>query len=102
MHPSTTTLSTSDPPHKVLHPLILQQKQQQLLRSESMTTASTALEKLQAGAFRSLIQHLQDHASEISNIDLMSTAGFCRNCLAKVRQHAFVVLYIFKLSRTWI
>ena len=43
------------------------------------------LEKLQAGAFRSLIQHLQTYSEEVSNIDLMTLAGFCRNCLAKVR-----------------
>jgi sulfite reductase alpha subunit-like flavoprotein len=43
------------------------------------------LEPLQAAAFRSLCQHLQQHSSQVSNMDLMTLAGFCRNCLAKVR-----------------
>lgn len=34
-----------------------------------------------ATAFRRLIQHLQ-HRTDVQNIDLMGTAGFCRNCLA--------------------
>lgn len=42
------------------------------------------LEPLQAAAFRSLCQHLQLHSAEVSNMDLMTLAGFCRNCLAKV------------------
>mmetsp|Transcript_26440 Transcript_26440/g.39099 ORF Transcript_26440/g.39099 Transcript_26440/m.39099 type:complete len:376 (-) Transcript_26440:1902-3029(-) len=41
------------------------------------------IEKLQAGAFRSLCQHLKDHSNEVQNIDLMAVSGFCRNCLAK-------------------
>ncbi len=38
--------------------------------------------ELEAAAFRRLIAHLQSH-TEIQNIDLMITADFCRNCLAK-------------------
>ena len=58
----------------------------QSFQSQSSTVTSvSALEKLQAGAFRSLLQHLQNYSNEISNIDLMTTSGFCRNCLAKVR-----------------
>ena len=34
-----------------------------------------------ATAFRRLIAHLQ-HRIDVQNIDLMGTAGFCRNCLA--------------------
>ena len=34
-----------------------------------------------ATAFRRLIAHLQ-HRTDVQNIDLMGTAGFCRNCLA--------------------
>ena len=41
------------------------------------------LEKLQAGAFRQLCLHLQERSDEVQNMDLMSLAGFCRNCLAK-------------------
>jgi len=36
----------------------------------------------EAAAFRALIAHLQQR-SDVQNIDLMSIAGFCRNCLAK-------------------
>ncbi|MSO72053.1 MAG: DUF1244 domain-containing protein [Rhodospirillaceae bacterium] len=38
--------------------------------------------KAEAAAFRGLVQHLQKR-SDVQNIDLMNTAGFCRNCLAK-------------------
>lgn len=34
-----------------------------------------------ATAFRRLVAHLQ-HRTDVQNIDLMGTAGFCRNCLA--------------------
>lgn len=37
---------------------------------------------LQAAAFRRLVQHLQKR-TDVQNIDLMDTAGFCRNCLSK-------------------
>ena len=36
----------------------------------------------EAAAFRGLIAHLQQR-TDVQNIDLMNTAGFCRNCLAK-------------------
>jgi hypothetical protein len=38
--------------------------------------------KAEAAAFRGLVQHLQKR-SDVQNIDLMNTAGFCRNCLSK-------------------
>ena len=69
--PSSSSVHPKDPP---IHPFLV----------PSSSTAA-ALEQLQAGAFRSLIQHLQDYSHDISNIDLMTLAGFCRNCLAKVR-----------------
>lgn len=34
-----------------------------------------------AAAFRRLIEHLGDR-TDVQNIDLMTLAGFCRNCLA--------------------
>ena len=37
--------------------------------------------ELQAAAFRRLLQHL-DARKDVHNIDLMTLAGFCRNCLA--------------------
>ena len=39
--------------------------------------------ELQAGAYESLCRHLQERSDEVSNIDLMTSSGFCRNCLAK-------------------
>eukprot|EP00548_Thalassiothrix_antarctica_P013210 CAMPEP_0194174800 /NCGR_PEP_ID=MMETSP0154-20130528/8948_1 /TAXON_ID=1049557 /ORGANISM="Thalassiothrix antarctica, Strain L6-D1" /LENGTH=381 /DNA_ID=CAMNT_0038888373 /DNA_START=27 /DNA_END=1169 /DNA_ORIENTATION=+ len=41
------------------------------------------IEKLEAGAFRSLCRHLSERSDEVQNIDLMTVSGFCRNCLAK-------------------
>ena len=43
-----------------------------------MTDLDTQLE---AAAFRRLLEHLRVR-SDVQNIDLMITAGFCRNCLA--------------------
>ena len=37
---------------------------------------------LEAAAFRRLRQHLMVDRPEVQNIDLMTLAGFCRNCLA--------------------
>ncbi|MGH8172892.1 MAG: DUF1244 domain-containing protein [Rhodanobacteraceae bacterium] len=37
--------------------------------------------ELEAAAFRRLLEHL-NRRSDVQNIDLMITAGFCRNCLA--------------------
>lgn len=36
----------------------------------------------EAAAFRALVAHLQER-SDVQNIDLMTLAGFCRNCLSK-------------------
>ncbi|HJO36323.1 MAG: DUF1244 domain-containing protein [Pseudomonadota bacterium] len=36
----------------------------------------------EAAAFRRLLAHLQQR-TEVQNIELMTLAGFCRNCLAK-------------------
>jgi hypothetical protein len=43
-----------------------------------MTDRSTELE---AAAFRRLVAHLRAR-TDVQNIDLMITGGFCRNCLA--------------------
>ena len=37
--------------------------------------------EIEAAAFRRLLAHLAKR-SDVQNIDLMGTAGFCRNCLA--------------------
>ncbi|MCS6892669.1 MAG: DUF1244 domain-containing protein [Rhodovarius sp.] len=44
-------------------------------------------ERIEAAAFRKLVQHLRDHP-EVQNIDLMNLAGFCRNCLSRWYQEA--------------
>ncbi|BCX81207.1 conserved hypothetical protein [Methylomarinovum caldicuralii] len=38
--------------------------------------------EIEAAAFRRLVEHLRSHP-EVQNIELMITADFCRNCLAK-------------------
>jgi uncharacterized protein len=37
-------------------------------------------EKAEAAAFRRLVSHLRQRA-DVQNIELMTLAGFCRNCL---------------------
>lgn len=44
-----------------------------------MSHSSTELE---AAVFRRLLEHLSRH-TDVQNIELMITADFCRNCLAK-------------------
>ena len=38
--------------------------------------------ELEAAAFRRLLQHLNER-TDVQNIDLMTLAGFCRNCLSR-------------------
>ncbi len=38
--------------------------------------------ELEAAAFRGLVEHLRKR-TDVQNIELMSLAGFCRNCLSK-------------------
>ncbi len=38
-------------------------------------------DKLEAAAFRRLLRHF-DERKDVQNIDLMTLAGFCRNCLS--------------------
>lgn len=38
-------------------------------------------DRIAAGAFRRLLDHLR-HRTDVQNVDLMGTGGFCRNCLA--------------------
>ena len=52
------------------------------------TDADTqARTELEAAAFRKLVAHLRDRA-DVQNIDMMTLAGFCRNCLANWYQEA--------------
>ncbi len=44
--------------------------------------------ELEAAAFRRLLQHLMTDRPDVQNIDLMTMAGFCRNCLSRWYQEA--------------
>jgi hypothetical protein len=39
--------------------------------------------EIEAAAFRTLRAHLLEARPEVQNIDLMTLAGFCRNCLSR-------------------
>ena len=39
--------------------------------------------RIEAAAFRRLLQHLMHDRPDAQNIDLMNLAGFCRNCLSR-------------------
>lgn len=43
--------------------------------------------ELEAAAFRRLVEHLRGR-NDVQNIDMMTLAGFCRNCLANWYQEA--------------
>jgi hypothetical protein len=43
--------------------------------------------ELEAAAFRRLVAHLRER-TDVQNIDLMTLAGFCRNCLSNWYQEA--------------
>jgi hypothetical protein len=38
--------------------------------------------EIEAAAFRRLVAHLRER-SDVQNIDMMTLAGFCRNCLSR-------------------
>lgn len=44
--------------------------------------------EIEAAAFRALRHHLTARRPDVQNIDLMTLAGFCRNCLARWYQEA--------------
>ena len=44
--------------------------------------------ELEAAAFRALRKHLMEDRTDVQNIDMMTLAGFCRNCLARWYQEA--------------
>ncbi|MBC6408667.1 MAG: DUF1244 domain-containing protein [Rhodobacteraceae bacterium] len=44
--------------------------------------------ELEAAAFRALRAHLMEKRRDVQNIDLMTLAGFCRNCLSRWYQEA--------------
>ena len=43
---------------------------------------------IEAAAFRALRRHLLEERPDVQNIDLMTLAGFCRNCLSRWMQEA--------------
>jgi len=43
---------------------------------------SEEIHQIESSVFRRLVKHLRDN-TEIQNIDIMETAGFCRNCLSR-------------------
>ena len=43
--------------------------------------------ELEAAAFRRLVDHLRER-TDVQNIELMTLAGFCRNCLSNWYQDA--------------
>ena len=43
----------------------------------------TTRTELEAATFRRLVAHLMDKRPDVQNIDLMTLAGFCRNCLSR-------------------
>ena len=44
--------------------------------------------QIEAAAFRRLRRHLMEDRADVHNIDLMTLAGFCRNCLSRWYQDA--------------
>ena len=44
--------------------------------------------EIEAAAFRRLRHHLMHDRPDVQNIDLMTLAGFCRNCLSRWYQEA--------------
>jgi len=50
--------------------------------TEFQHLSSDQQQAVEAAAFRRLVSHLQQR-TDVQNIDLMNTAGFCRNCLSK-------------------
>ncbi len=46
------------------------------------TLDDTTRTELEAAAFRRLVAHLRER-TDVQNIDLMTLAGFCRNCLSR-------------------
>ncbi len=51
-------------------------------------TGGTTQTELEAAAFRALRDHLMTARPDVQNIDLMTLAGFCRNCLSRWYQEA--------------
>jgi hypothetical protein len=46
------------------------------------TLDARTVTELEAAVFRRLLKHFDEH-KDVQNIDLMTLAGFCRNCLSR-------------------
>lgn len=44
--------------------------------------------RIEAAAFRRLVEHLMHDRPDVQNIDMMNLAGFCRNCMSRWYQEA--------------
>ena len=44
--------------------------------------------EIEAAAFRRLRRHLMEDRRDVQNIDMMTLAGYCRNCLSRWYQEA--------------
>lgn len=51
------------------------------------------VQKLEAGAFQSVCNHLRERSDDVQNLDIMTVSGFCRNCLAKVCRLNGIYMY---------
>ncbi|SEC52061.1 DUF1244 domain-containing protein [Rhodobacter sp. 24-YEA-8] len=56
--------------------------------SDTPTFDDQTRTELEAATFRALMHHLLDARPDVQNIDLMTLAGFCRNCLSRWYQDA--------------
>jgi len=63
------------------------QPQADLALGAAADLSPEARDRIEAAAFRKLVQHLRDNA-EVQNIDMMNLAGFCRNCISRWYQEA--------------
>ncbi|PZW45690.1 hypothetical protein C8P66_111105 [Humitalea rosea] len=63
------------------------QAEADLALGAAATLDPAAREKIEAAAFRKLVAHLRSR-TDVQNIDMMTLAGFCRNCLSRWYQEA--------------
>ena len=54
--------------------------------------------ELEAAAFRTLRHHLMEKRTDVQNIDMMNMTGFCRNCLSRWYQEAYVRYFVARWS----
>ena len=57
------------------------------MATDDKTPADMARVELEAAVYRRLVEHLRNR-TDVQNIDLMTLAGFCRNCLSNWMREA--------------